>query len=120
MALFLFGDSVMRLMFPAFGGKSIALLHILILVVVSETLISLMQPFVMKFTPIRIIPVVNSINIAAILVSAVFMIPNYEASGAAWAIVFGSVVTGALWAIVVCRLFKGRMSSRIQRGACRV
>jgi O-antigen/teichoic acid export membrane protein len=103
----LFAAHIIHILYPGFGDESIRLLHILILLIISETVVNLCRPFVMKFGSVRLVPFINSVSLVATLVPALCLIPFYRATGAAWAIVVGSAVTGGLWMLslvwIYCR-----------------
>lgn len=94
-----FASPIMGVLYPGFGEESVRLLKILVWMVMSETIICLCRPFVMKFGSLRLVPIINSISLIATLTPAICLIPCYRAVGAAWAIVLGSVVAGGLWLI---------------------
>jgi O-antigen/teichoic acid export membrane protein len=93
----LFAADIIHILYPSFGDESVRLLHILILLIISETVVNLCRPFVMKFGSVRLVPFINGASLVATLVPALCLIPFYRAIGAAWAIVIGSAVTGGLW-----------------------
>ena len=108
--LFVAGDFVIKLLFPTFGEGPLRLLHILNWVVAFQTVISLTRPLVIKFGSIRIIPVINAISAAIMLLSAYLMIPRYGAAGAAWAVAVSNIITALLWVIFAGRVFVVRQS----------
>jgi len=120
MAFKLFGPCTVRLMFPKFGESSIELFGILIWVIPAQTLICFSRPLVIKFAPIRIVPIINGVSMAATLLPAICLIPHYATRGAAWAILVGSGVTAILWSTAATCVFlerpllKGRVFGQIK------
>jgi O-antigen/teichoic acid export membrane protein len=101
----LLGPCTVRLMFPKFGENSIELFGILIWVIPAQTLISFSRPIVIKFAPIRVVPIINGMSMAATLIPAICLIPRYATRGAAWAVMIGSAVVGILWAFGAAWVF---------------
>lgn len=99
LGLLFFASDIMHVLYPTFGNESVKLLKILIWMVVSESAVTLFRPFVIKFGSVRLVPIINGISLAAILVPAFCLIPVYGTVGAAWAIVIGSITSGGLWVI---------------------
>ncbi|MEN6308629.1 MAG: hypothetical protein ABFD91_12830 [Anaerohalosphaeraceae bacterium] len=99
LGLRLFASHIIEALYPGFGEESVRLLKILVWMVMSETVVCLCRPFVMKFGSLRLVPIINSVSLVATLMPAICLIPFYRAVGAAWAIVLGSVVAGGLWLI---------------------
>jgi len=93
----LIAPPLILLLYPSFGTEAVVLLRIMTWMIVSETLISMSRPIVMKFGPIQLPAVVNSASLVATLVPALLLIPAYGSVGAAWAIAIGSMATGSLW-----------------------
>lgn len=96
LGLKIFASRIMGVLYPDFGDESVHLLNILIWMVMSETVVNLCRPFVMKFGSIRLVPIINAASLIATLVPAICLVPFYRAVGAAWAIVLGSAITGGL------------------------
>jgi O-antigen/teichoic acid export membrane protein len=92
-------------MFPKFGENSIELFGILIWAIPAQTLISFSRPIVIKFAPIRVVPIINGMSMAATLLPALCLIPHYATRGAAWAVMIGSAIVGILWALVAAWVF---------------
>jgi hypothetical protein len=93
------GPFVVHLMFPKFGEDSVKLLGILIWAIPAQTLICFSRPIVIKFAPIRVVPIINGVSMVATLLPAICLIPHYATRGAAMAVVIGSVIVGILWAV---------------------
>lgn len=100
-----FSSSIIHFLYPGFGDKSVELLKILIWMIMASTVVNLCRPFVMKFGSVRVVPLINIISLAATLGSALVLIPIYKTTGAAWAIVSGSIVTAALWFLYASRIY---------------
>ena len=98
-AFILLGPFIARLMFPKFGENPVHLFGILVWAVPAQTLISFTPPVVVKFAPIRLVPIINVISLAATLLPAILLIPHYATKGAAWAIVAGRIITATLWVL---------------------
>jgi len=96
---------VFSLVFPKFGEESKSLLNIVVWAVPFGVLISLMRPFIMKFSDIKIAPLVNILSLIGTLVPAILLVPPLHSVGGAWAIVIGQAVTGLLWTFFALRLF---------------
>ncbi len=117
----LFASRIMNTLYPNFGEASVQLLNILIWMLISETVVNLCRPFVMKFGSVRLVPIINGASLVATLVPAFCLIPVYGTVGAAWAIVVGSIVTGGLWLIATTWVYfrstkkTGKMNCRIMR-----
>jgi hypothetical protein len=105
MAFKLFGPCTVRLMFPKFGENSVELFGILIWAIPAQTLICFSRPIVIKFAPIRIVPIINGVSMAATLLPAICLIPRYATRGAAWAVAIGSVIVGILWGLAAIWVF---------------
>jgi len=101
----LFGPFAVRLMFPKFGEDSVELFGILIWAIPAQTLICFSRPLVIKFAPIRVVPIINSVSMAATLLPAICLIPRYATKGAAGAVVIGSVIVGILWVVGAAWVF---------------
>jgi O-antigen/teichoic acid export membrane protein len=99
------GPFTVRLMFPKFGENSVRLFSILIWAVSAQTLICFSRPLVIKFAPVRIVPIINGVSMAVTLLPAIWLIPRYATKGAAWAVTIGSVIVGILWSLVAIRVF---------------
>jgi O-antigen/teichoic acid export membrane protein len=107
----LFGPFTVRIMFPKFGEDSVGLVGILLWAIPAQTLICFSQPVVVKFAPIRLVPIINMVSMAATLLPAICLIPGYATRGAAWAIVAGQIVTGFLWAFFCITVFYKQASN---------
>jgi O-antigen/teichoic acid export membrane protein len=107
----LFAPSILKMLYPGFGEESSGLLQILIWLVVTETVVNLCRPFVMKFSSVKLVPIINGINLIATLVPALCLIPIYRSTGAAWAIVIGSGITGCLWLVAAGYIYYRPMES---------
>ncbi len=105
LGLRLFASHIIGALYPGFGEESVRLLKILVWMVMSETVVCLCRPFVMKFGSVRLIPLINIASLATTLIPALCLIPFYKAVGAAWAIVIGSVTTGILWLIATAWIY---------------
>jgi len=103
--MFLTGPAATRLLFPQFGQASVDLLRVLVWVVPSEAIACLTRPFIYKFAPARVIPIINLVSVVIILVLAFLLIPRYAAKGAAWGYVVGNTLTALVWVLVCTRLF---------------
>jgi O-antigen/teichoic acid export membrane protein len=99
------GPVVTRFMFPQFGEESVNLLKILIWIMPSETIAALTRPFIYKFAPIRIIPIINTLSFLIILVLAFLLIPAHASKGAAWGYVIGNALIALIGSLVCIRLF---------------
>ena len=111
----LFGPFTVRVMFPKFGEDSVGLFGILVWAIPALTLISFSQPIVIKFAPVRVVPIINFVSMAATLLPAICLIPAYATKGACWAIAAGQIITGLLWTCgaVLLFVFKGSSSARM-------
>lgn len=96
---------VFNLIFPKFGEEARSLLNIVVWAVPFGVLIALMRPFIMKFSDIKIAPLVNALSLIGTLVPAILLVPPLHSVGGAWAIVIGQAVTGLLWTFFALRLF---------------
>ncbi|MBN2562292.1 MAG: oligosaccharide flippase family protein [Phycisphaerae bacterium] len=83
------GPLVLRVMFPEFASESAKLLDIVVWAVPSNALILLWRPFVIKFYPVQVHPIVNAIALLAHLVPVLLLVPWFGSRGAAWSLVFG-------------------------------
>ncbi len=88
---------IFDLIFPKFGSEARNLLNIVVWAIPFAGLVSLMQPFVVKFAPVKIMPLVNGLTLIGIVVPAVLLIPSFHSAGAAWAIVIGHSIKGLFW-----------------------
>ena len=103
--MFLTGSVVTRFMFPQFGEESVNLLRILIWIIPSETIAALTRPFIYKFAPIKVIPIINALSFIIILILAFLLIPTYASKGAAWGYVLGNALTALIASLVCLQLF---------------
>ena len=114
LAFKLFGPFLVRLMFPKFGESAVGLFGILIWAIPAQNLISLTRPFVIKFAPIQLLPIINAVSVAATLIPAILLIPHYATRGAAQAVAIGSAVVGILWVSSATWVFFVKPLSRTQ------
>ncbi len=98
-ALKLSGPFISHIMFPKFGEASAELFGILSWVIPADTVTCLSRPIVIKFATIRMVPIINSLSMAATLTSSIFLVPSYAVKGAALAVAAGSIVSGILWGL---------------------
>jgi Na+-driven multidrug efflux pump len=99
------GPVVTRFMFPQFGEESVNLLRILIWIIPSETITALTRPFIYKFAPIKVIPIINALSFIIILILAFLLIPTYASKGAACGYVLGNALTALIGSLVCVQLF---------------
>jgi O-antigen/teichoic acid export membrane protein len=115
------GPLLLRIMYPTIFDESLRLFYIVIWTIPFTILTSLMRPITMKFAPIKITPLVNTVSLAATLVPSVILVPRYYAYGAAWAIVIGETVTGLLWLAAALKvLLFTKTQAGIETGATAV
>jgi len=107
--LWVAGPVALRILFPSFGEKSEDLLRILVWAAPFASLVYLMRPFVLKFAPTKVTPLVNGLSLAGTLIPTVLLIPWFHATGAAWAVVVGQAVAGLLWTYYTIKLFWSHM-----------
>jgi O-antigen/teichoic acid export membrane protein len=103
--MYVTGPAITRFMFPQFGEESVNLLTILVWIMPSETITALTRPFIYKFAPIKIIPIINTLSFLVILVLAFLLIPKYASRGAAWGYVAGNAFISLIGSGVCIWLF---------------
>jgi len=92
------GPILARTLFPRFGPGPVALLPIVLWMIPAGTVFSVLSPFVLKFSPIRTIPMINAVTFIATVVPALTLIPRFASRGAAHAIIIGNAVSSLLFA----------------------
>lgn len=104
------GPVILRIMFPQFGPPSAELLAIVVWAMPFAVLMFMTRPFMVKFAPIKVIPIVNGLTAAGYAVPALLLIPTLGARGAAWSFVIGSAVyaLAILAALLIVAKSKGR------------
>ena len=91
------GPLIVSLLFPAFGSNPRKLFEIAAWIAPGLVLISFTRPFVVKFAPVHVTPIINGFGLVALLLPAILLVPQFGATGAAWAMVIGAAVPGLLW-----------------------
>lgn len=106
------GPLLLKIVFPGLGPSAARLLDILVWAMPFGVLMFLVRPFVIKFAPVQVNPIINTTAMAGQLIPALALIPSFRGPGAAWAVVIGNAVYAiALVLVLAAVLLRRRPSS---------
>lgn len=91
------GPYILSVIFPGFADESTQILRWLVMVVPCLTVESFSRPFVIKFGPIKFIPVLNFITLMGHLVPAITLVPKFGIIGAAVSYNIGYSISAISW-----------------------
>ncbi len=103
--LLLCGKIIISGLYPDFGEKPYELLKIVMWIIPSGALISILNPFVLKFSSIRSIPIINTVTFIMTIIPSCIMIPSSGSQGAAYAMVIGNSAAAILYIGFIIRVF---------------
>ena len=93
----LVGPFILSVIFPDFADESTQILRWLVMVVPCLTAENFSRPFVIKFGPIKFVPVLNFITLMGHLVPAITLIPKLGMKGAAISYNIGYGLSAISW-----------------------
>jgi len=102
----LVGPFILSVIFPDFADESAQILRWLVIVMPCLTAETFSRTFVVKFGPIKFIPVLNSITLMAHLVPAIMLIPKFGIKGAAISYNIGYGLSAISWLGMLFWTFK--------------
>ncbi len=76
------GTFILSVMFPKFSDESARILRLIIMIIPCAAVVHFSRPFIVKFGPIKFIPVLNFITLAVHLLPAILLIPKLGIRGA--------------------------------------
>jgi O-antigen/teichoic acid export membrane protein len=100
------GPFILSVIFPDFADESTHILRWLVMVVPCLTVESFSRPFVIKFGPIKFVPVLNFITLMGHLVPAITLIPKFGVMGAAVSYNIGYSLSAISWLGTLLWTFK--------------
>lgn len=80
--VFFGGTFILSVMFPKFSDESARILRLLIIIIPCAAVVNFSRPFIVKFGPIKFVPVLNFITLAVHLLPAILLIPRLGIKGA--------------------------------------
>lgn len=113
------GPFVLSVMFPEFAKESAQILRWLVMVIPCSVTMSFCRPFIMKFGPIKLIPVLNFVTFAVHLVPAMILIPKFELRGTVISYHIGYVLSAISWLGGLVWTFKFSKGSKPEVKSCR-
>jgi len=100
------GPFILSVIFPDFANESTQILRWLVMVMPCLTVEIFSKPFVIKFGPIKFVPVLNFITLMGHLVPAITLIPKFGIMGAAVSYNIGYSLSAASWLGALLWTFK--------------
>jgi len=107
--VFFGGRFILSVMFPEFSDESAQVLRSLIMIIPCTAAVHLCRPFVVKFGPIKFVPVLNLIALLAHGLPAVLLIPRFGIRGAVISYNIGYGLNAASWLGALFWTFKVRL-----------
>ena len=108
---FFAGPFILSVLFPKFADESAQILRLIIMVIPCMVVTSFSRPFIVKFGPLRFVPILNFITLMAHLLPALILIPRLGVKGAAISYNIGHGLTAVSWLCMLVWTFKlGRNS----------
>jgi O-antigen/teichoic acid export membrane protein len=104
--VFFAGPLISSIMFPGFAAESTQLLRRLIIIIPFVTIRIFADPFIVKFGPIKFIPILSFTALAAHLLPAIFLIPKFGLNGAVISYYVGHGATTLAWLLALIWTFK--------------
>jgi O-antigen/teichoic acid export membrane protein len=116
LAVFFAGPFILSIMFPEFADESTRILRLLTMIIPCVAIIMFSRPFVVKFGPVKFVPVLNFTTLTAHLVPAIVLIPKFGIKGAAisYDIGYGLSAIFYLVALVWTFKFRGRSGTIVE------
>lgn len=111
---YIFAEPLMAILFPEFAADSAGLLKKMVWVLPLEVMISFSKPFVTKFAPIRVIPVLNGAVLLGHLVPSLLLVPRYGLSGVLISYYCGYAIASGCWLAVLVWLFRQRKAEPVR------
>jgi len=106
------GRFILRLLFPEFGAESLPVLRGLVLIIPCAIIVALARPFVVKFGPIKLIPILNLLVLASHLAPGLILIPPLATKGAVISCNVGYGLSAVLWLAALVWTVKSEKASR--------
>lgn len=106
LVVFFAGPFILSIMFPKFADESAQILRWLVMIIPCEAMIVFSRPFIVKFGPIKFIPVLNFITLVSHLVPAILLIPRLGIKGAVISYNIGYGLSAISYVAVLVRTFK--------------
>lgn len=106
LVVFLAGPFILSVMFPEFADESATVLRWLIMLIPCVAVILFSRPFVVKFAPIKFVPVLNFVTLLAHLLPALILIPKLGIKGAVISYNIGYGLTAVSWLGALVWTFK--------------
>ncbi|MBA7672501.1 hypothetical protein ES703_80678 [subsurface metagenome] len=78
---FFAGPFILSVLFPEFANESAQILRLIIMVIPCVVVTSFSRPFITKFGPIKLIPILNFVTLLAHLLPALILIPRFGMKG---------------------------------------
>lgn len=100
------GPLILSIMFPEFAGESSKILNSIILVIPFSAIVLFSRPFIVKFGPVKFIPALNFITLAANLTPALLFIPKSGIKGAVISYNIGYGLSAVVWLMALIWTFK--------------
>lgn len=91
------GTFLLSVMFPKFSDESARILRLIIMIIPCASIVHFSRPFVVKFGPIKFIPVLNFITLAVHLLPAILLIPRLGIKGAVISYNIGYGLSAISW-----------------------
>jgi len=107
--VFFGGRFILSVMFPEFSDESAQVLRSLIMIIPCTAAVHLCRPFVVKFGPIKFVPVLNLIALLAHGLPAVLLIPRFGIRGAVISYNIGYGLSAISWLGALFWTFKVRL-----------
>lgn len=99
-AVMAIGPVVLRIMYPEFSDEAIDLLRIVVWMMPFAVVADMVRPFVVKFSPTKVIPIVNGLALSGFLIPSLVLIPRFGCYGAAWSFVLGRAIHATSFVVV--------------------
>ena len=106
------GRFVLQLLFPEFGDQSWTVLRGLILIVPCAVIVAFARPFVVKFGPVKLIPLLNLLVLVSHLLPGLILIPRLANKGAVLSCNIGYGLSAVLWLAALVFTMKSEEGSR--------
>jgi O-antigen/teichoic acid export membrane protein len=91
------GTFLLSVMFPKFSDESARILRLIIMIIPCASIVHFSRPFVVKFGPIKFIPVLNFITLTVHLLPAILLIPRLGIKGAVISYNIGYGLSAISW-----------------------
>ena len=108
---FFAGPFMLSVLFPKFADESAQILRLIIMVIPCVVVMSFSRPFIVKFGPLKFLPILNFMTLMAHLLPALILIPRLGMKGVAISYNIGHGLTAVSWLGVLVWTFKFGRSS---------